>query len=333
MATSRKTPNRAKGALKVAANMTPEQKAERGRKGAIARWGAPMPKATHKGDFKDELGIPAECYVLDDAKKTAVITQRGMGEILGLGSGGSRLPNFVFNKTMSEYVGQDLAERIKNPVIFQAVSVGKTGAAATKAHGYDAAILIDVCKAVLAAKADGKSINPAVVAQAGVIMGASAKAGIQGLVYALAGYRPEVEEVIQAFKAFVQEEAKKYEQEFPSELYMAWQRLYKIPLPARGKPWQFMHLTRKHIYYPLAKSNGKILELLKALRAKDGEQKRYLFQFLNEIGARALRMQIGRVLEMAESSGDDNRAYESKIVERFGGQQELDFAVPQPSGH
>jgi hypothetical protein len=332
MTTPKEPTGRAKGGIEVARRMSPEQKAERARKGALARWGAKPLKATHKGNFKDELGVHAECYVLDDERKTAVITQRGMGEILGLGVGGSRLPNFVFNKTMSPYVGQDLAERIKNPVIFQVVSVGKAGTTTATAHGYDATILIDVCKAVLAAKVDGKPINPAVVAQAGIIMGASAKAGIQGLVYALAGYRPEVEEVIQAFKAFVQEEAKKYEQEFPNELYMAWQRLYKIPLPARGKPWQFMHLTRKHIYYPLAKSNGKILELLKALKAKDGEQKRYLFQFLNEIGARALRMQIGRVLEMAESSGDDNHAYEAKIVERFGGQQELDFAVPKSSG-
>src|SRR4051794_41071933 len=54
-----------------------------------------------------------------------------------------------------------------------------------------------------------------------------------------------------------------------------------------------------------------------------------LFQFLNEIGARALRIHLGRVLEMAESS-DDQLAYESKIVERFGGQRELDLVMPPP---
>ena len=35
-----------------------------------------------------------------------------------------------------------------------------------------------------------------IIAQAAIINGAAAKAGITGLVYALAGYRPEVEEVI-----------------------------------------------------------------------------------------------------------------------------------------
>jgi hypothetical protein len=38
---------------------------------------------------------------------------------------------------------------------------------------------------------------------------------------------------------------------------------------------------------------------------------------------------MGRVLETAESSS--NRiAYENKIVERFGGQQELELIVPAP---
>jgi hypothetical protein len=323
---------RAKGGIEVAKRMTAEQKAERARKGAAARWGARMLKATHRGNFKDEFGIDVECFVLDDDAKTAVISQRGMGEALGMSEGGSRLPVFLKGQRIAPYVGHELAEKLEKLIVFQGVTVGT--APPPTGHGYDVTILIDVCKAIIAAEADGK-LQPRqqrFAAQAHIILGASAKAGIKGLVYALAGYRPEVEEVIQAFKAFVQEEAKKYEREFPKELYLAWQRLYRIPLPRRGKPWQFMHLTRKHIYYPLAKSNGKLLDLLRALRAKDGEQKRYLFQFLNEIGARALGLQIGRVLEMAESAGDDQKGYETKIVERFGGQQELDFAVPKPNG-
>lgn len=52
-----------------------------------------------------------------------------------------------------------------------------------------------------------------------------------------------------------------------------------------------------------------MLELLRAPKAKGGDQKTKLFQFLNKIGARALRIQLGRVLEMAESS-PDKQAYE-----------------------
>jgi hypothetical protein len=83
-----------------------------------------------------------------------------------------------------------------------------------------------------------------------------------------------------------------------------------------------------HIYHPIAESNGQIYELLKALKAKGGDQKARLFQFLNKIGARALRIQLGRVLEMAESS-PDQETYEQKIKERFG-KKEFAFMVPVP---
>ena len=66
---------------------------------------------------------------------------------------------------------------------------------------------------------------------------------------------------------------------------------------------------------------------MRALKAQDGPRKNKLFQFLSEVGARALRIHIGRVLEMAESSLD-SLSYESKVVKRFGGQQELELVLP-----
>ncbi|MFT3664455.1 P63C domain-containing protein [Piscinibacter sp.] len=331
MTDSKLISGRAKGGVAVAAKMTKDQLSERARKGAVARWGGKPLRAIRKGNFKDDFGVDVDCYVMDDAQRTAVISQTGMAKVLGFSVRGNALPRFIASIAMAESVDADLRAKLEKPLLIQWGS-GGAEQPPTTLHGYDAALLIEVCNAIADADRKGRlgKRYEKVVQQAAIINGASAKAGIKGLVYALAGYRPEIEEVIHAFKVYVQEEAKKYEAEFPNELYLAWQRLYKIPLPVRGKPWQFMHLTRKHIYFPLAKSNGKLLELLRALKAKDGEQKRYLFQFLNEIGARALRMQIGRVLEMAESSGDDERAYEAKIVERFGGQQEVDFAVPAP---
>jgi hypothetical protein len=323
---------RAKGGLAVAAKMTQAQKAERARKGALARWGGKPIQALKKGSFKEHFGVDVECYVAADERRTAVISQTGMARILGLTARGNAFPKFVASRALADSVSAELRAKLEKPLLIQWGSGGAEQPPST-IHGYDATVLTEVCSAVAHANAQGKlpaKRYDAIIKQAAIISGASSSAGITGLVYALAGYRPEIEEVIQAFKAFVQDEAKKYEREFPQELYDAWQRLYKITLPARGKPWQFMHLTRRHIYYPLAKSNGKILELLRALRAKDGEQKRYLFQFLNEIGARALTLQIGRVLEMADAAGEDAIVYERKIVERFGGQQELDLVLPKP---
>ena len=323
-----KVTGKAKGGIARANALSSEQRRAIAEKAAVARWGAKLPIATHKGNFKEEFGFNVECYVLNDAQKTAVISQRGMGSALGYSEGGSRFSNFIKGKSIADYLGRELLEKIENPLIFQGINAGANSPVAAKIHGYDVSILIDVCKSIVRAESDGKlkKNQENLAKQAHLILGASAKAGIKGLVYALAGYNPSTQEVIAAFKAYVQEEAKKYEQEFPSELYMQWHRLYQIPVPVRGKPWHFKHLTVKHIYYPLAQSNGKILELVRALKSKDGDRQKKLFQFLNDVGARALRIQIGRVLEMSESSGG-KQEYENKIAERFGGQQELDLVV------
>ena len=65
----------------------------------------------HKGNFKKDFGIDVDCYVLDDEAKTAVISQRGMGEALGLSTGGgSRLPRFVRNQSIAPYVGPNFVK-------------------------------------------------------------------------------------------------------------------------------------------------------------------------------------------------------------------------------
>ena len=100
-------------------------------------------------------------------------------------------------------------------------------------------------------------------------------------------------------------------------------------MPERGKPWYFKYLTVNHIYSPLARSSGKILELLRAHKACGGDRAKKLFQLLNEIGARALRIHLGRVLEMAESPSD-RYTYERKISQRFGAEPEFDLVVLPP---
>jgi hypothetical protein len=325
---------RARGGKARADALSPEERKAIAQKAAAARWGEKPLQATHKGSFKEEFGADVECYVLNDPQKTAVISQTGMARALGMPPRASSFPRFLATKGMEDSGGAELLQKLQEPLKFQWGS-GGAEVPPTVIHGFDVTLLIDACKAIVNAEAAGKlSARQAHIAQqAHVILGASAKAGIKGLVYALAGYSPTTQEVIDAFKLYVREEAKKYESEFPNELYMEWHRLYDIPVPVRGKPWQFKHLTVNHIYYPLAKSSGKLYGLLKALKARDGDKQKKLFQFLNEIGARALRMQLGRVLEMCESSLDKH-AYEVKIVERFGGQQEFDLtsasSAPEP---
>lgn len=320
---------RQKGGIAVAKAMSPEELKARAQRGAAARWGKPL-LATHKGTFQKEFGVDVECYVLNDATRTAVISQRGMAKVLGLSERGNALPRFVSSQAMQEALGAELRGKIQNPLKFQWGTPGAPEGYLANIHGFDASVLIELCQAII--KAEGK-LDPQqkkIAKSAAIIVSASAKQGIRDLVYALAGYDQTADQVIQAFKVYVLEEAKKYEPEFPVELYQQWYRLYQIPEhPGRGWPWHFKHLTIRHVYFPLAKSNGKLLELLRALKAqKGGDQKKKLFQFLNEVGAKALRVHIGRLLEMTETSNTQTE-YENKIAARFGGQQEIDFAVKE----
>src|SRR6266436_4316861 len=88
---------RAKGGYKRAEVLPPEERTAIAKKGAGARWGIP---ATHKGNFKEDFGVDVDCYVLDDPLKTAVISQRGMGQAIGFSRRGDRLSGFVNSKTM-----------------------------------------------------------------------------------------------------------------------------------------------------------------------------------------------------------------------------------------
>jgi hypothetical protein len=313
---------RARGGVARAEALSSERKHEIAKKAAAARWGY---KATHKGSFKDDFGIDVDCYVLDDDQKTAVISQRGMGEALGLGEGGSRLPRFVGSGTISPYVGPELAEKLENPIVFQGPTMGPNTPPVV-VHGYDVTILIDICKAVLQAESDDKlqKRHERIAQQARIIYGASAKNGIKQLVYALSGYDATREEVIAAFKLYVREEAREYEKEFPNQLYREWYRLYQLPEPERNKPWKFKHLTVNHVYIPLARSSGRIFELVKGQRASSAERYQRLHQFLSDVGVKALRQHLGQVLGIAQLS-EDKAQYEKNIRKVFGVQREMEF--------
>lgn len=297
------------------AKLPVERKREIAQTGALARWGAP---ATHKGNFKEEFGIDVDCYVLDDPGKTAVISQRGMAAAIGLSARGNAFPRFLTSRAMVKTLGAEVLGKLAKPLKFQWRSPGAQQPPGA-IYGYDVSLLIDVCKGILTADTNGDLAEnqKAIAAQARIILNASAKAGIKGLVYALAGYSPSVEEVIAAFKAFVREEAREYEKEFPPMLYKEWQRLYEIKGPI-SRNWKGMHLTIDHVYYPLAKSQGHILQLARGARNASQESRRKkLHQFLSEVGVKALRTHLGQVLGIARIS-KTREQYEANIDLLFG---------------
>ena len=78
----------------------------------------------------------------------------------------------------------------------------------------------------------------------------------------------------------------------------------------------------QHVYHPLAKSNGKILELTRIQRDKSVQRWRKLHQFLSDIGVKTLRTHLGQLLGIAQISRSD-REYEKHFQTIFGEQYEL----------
>jgi hypothetical protein len=199
---------RAKGGIAAAKKMSKQELRDRAKKGAVARWGI---KAIYRGSFERDFGIDVDCYVLDDEQKTAVISQRGMGQALLLDGSGAALQRFMATKAMAEFISPEIRKSLENPIKFQWGIGGAGSPPPSVVYGFDATLLIDVCNAIVAANGAGKLRRPKVADQARIILTASAKSGIKNLVYAIAGYNPTAEEVINAFKFYVLEEAKKYE--------------------------------------------------------------------------------------------------------------------------
>jgi hypothetical protein len=112
--------------------------------------------------------------------------------------------------------------------------------------------------------------------------------------------------------------------EFPNQLYQEWYRLYQLPVPERNKPWKFKHLTVNQVYWPLANSQGHILQLTRVQRSTHAERRKKLHQFLSDIGVKALRQHLGQLLRIAQVSRDKIE-YEKHVRRIFGEQQELDL--------
>lgn len=320
---AKKNETKVAGGKARAAALTPERKKEIAEKAAAARWGGKPPQATHKGNFEKDFGIDVDCYVLNDATKTAVISQRGMGQAMGLAERGGAIRKFLSSNTMASFVGTEILEKLENPLKFQ-YRPAATENLVIEAHGYDVTLLIDICKAIIDAESAGRLTDRQLpmARQAHIILGASAKAGIKGLVYALSGYDATREEVIAAFKLYVRDEAREYEREFPAQLYEEWYRLYKLPKPERNKPWKFMHLTNDHVYRPLANSSGKVLDLTRQKREDSGDRHKRLHQFLSEVGVKALRTQLGQLLGIARVSNNRDE-YEAFVDRLFGVQPDM----------
>ncbi|HSK76651.1 MAG TPA: P63C domain-containing protein [Thermoanaerobaculia bacterium] len=340
-----------KGGRGRAERLSREERADIARKAAAARWSPRavtvsdprrVPTAERRGELL--IGeISLDCFHLDDGRR--VFHKRGIAKALGLkSSGGNAFKKMISREGVGSALGEELRAKIDNPIVFNPLALDPgNGAKRTFGHGYEATVLIDICEALIQAQRNNElAPSQAFLAiQAEVIVRSSAKLGIIALIDEATGYISDLrkEEYRKLFQAFVQEELRQWEQEFPDRFFDMIYRLYGLK---RKNPKSFKHpgffgkFIRKYVYHPLANSNGAIL---KDLDEKNpvvyvgGGRRHKFFQFLtDEIGLPAFRQHLWQVVGIGNSV-PDKTAFERAFRRAFpepNTQLDLDLGSNDP---
>ena len=300
---------KAKGGFARAEKLSPEERKEIARAAAQARWATSsdgeIPEALYEGVLT--LGDELECYVLkDQGRVKRVFHKRGLARNLGMKSGGGNVfMRTISRKGLGSVIGPELRDRIDNPLIFKTMK-------GDLAHGYEGAVLIDICDAIWEASRRGV-LHPSqkfLAIQSEIILRASAKLGIAALIDEATGYIQDKkkEEYRVLFQEYIREEAREYAKEFPDQFFNIIYRLYNLRRNpgAKNHPQFFAWFIRKYIYSPLAHSNGALLEILDEQNPvvyTNGGRKYKMFQFLSDVvGLPALRAQIWQVIGIGNAS-------------------------------
>jgi P63C domain len=306
--------------------------------GGRARWArskklaanGDLPLATHQG--KMMVGsLDLDCYVLADGRR--VFHKRGMAKALGMKSGGGNVfMRAVKRKGLGSEIDQKLIDKIENPIVFKPLTLDL-------AHGYDADVLVDVCKAVIrAAEADKlTSSQDGLVAQARILLQAFAKVGVTALIDEATGYQqvrdPNALRIL--VQQYIEAEKREWEKQFPDDYYDELNRVYgskRLTMTGSGaviqnRPQHFANFTRSHVYRPL--ENGAVLEELDRINPKidkKGTRRARFHQHLTlGYGIEKLKRQVSEVMTLMKVS-DTVGQFKRLFAKRFpqGGTQ-LDF--------
>lgn len=337
-----KLTGRAKGGAARAAKLTPEERSEIARKGALARKAhreEPMPKppqdpelpfATHQGQMAvGELML--DCYVLADGRR--VFHKRGMAKALGLKSaGGNAFMKTMQGKGLGSVLPASVREKIDNPVNFKPLTQDL-------AHGYEADILADVAKAIVAAGEAGLTQQQQpLFAQAKILLNAFAKVGVVALIDEATGYQqirdPSALRLL--VQQYIAAEKREWEKQFPDSFYDGLNRIYnskKMTTTAKGaviqnRPMHFAKFTRTYVYEPL--ENGAVLEELDRINPKinaKGTRRDRFHQHLSlGYGIEKLKRQVLSVetlIDVSDNVSQFKRLYFKKFGHPKGAQLDL----------
>jgi hypothetical protein len=301
---------RARGGAARAASMTPEERADSAKRAAQARWAAPPPLTVVSGSTNRPLmigDVEIECYVLDDG--TRVVTQGSMLEALGRSrrvntkpSDDASLPPILRAQVLRPYISESLLVDAA-PIRFSIPTAGGS----TRANGYRAEVLPQVCEAWLEARANNE-LQPSqlpIARAAEIIVRGLARVGIIALIDEATGYQDvrSRDALAKILEAYVADELQPWVKTFDVDWYKEMFRLRSIPFDPSSvsRPPYFGHLTNDIVYKRLAPG---VFEELKAERARDVKKKRGKMhqQLTTEIGHPKLREHIASVTTVMKLS-------------------------------
>lgn len=316
----------AKGGRARAEGMSPEERRERARSAALARWSRDMPQAECEGVVKigDAEIVGA---VLQNGKR--LLSQGSFLQAIGrsrtpkAGTGGlttvDGLPFFLQADQLKPFISEELAVST-TPIHFRL----KSG---QRAVGYDANLLPMVCEVYLrfrdACLADGGKVPTQyqhIIRACDILTRGLARVGIVALVDEATGYQDKrtKDALAKILEEFVAKELRPYVKTFPVDYY---REIYRL----RG--WEFPPKSSKHnsnlgkftndlVYDRLAPGVRDELHRVTP-RRESGRLKHKLFQHLtDDVGHPRLREHLAStvtVMKLHDSWHDFKKAMDRAL--------------------
>ncbi|MEO1208248.1 MAG: P63C domain-containing protein [Cyanobacteria bacterium J06638_20] len=266
-----------------------------------------LPRVTHGApDNPLVIGdIEIPCYVLNTRQR--VFTRKGMIESLDMKRGGhvqkgsDRLARFVDGNRLKPFISKELRGAISDPILFQLSPSGQIN------YGYEATLLIEICKAVLQARAANVLQKQQLhVAQRceQLIMGV-ASVGIIALVDEVTGYQQDRDAYAlrRILDHYITPELRPWAKTFEDEYYEHIFRLKGwIYTPgSTNRPQIVGKLTNNIVYKRLPSGVLEELQRLNPINA-NGRRDNKHHQYLETFGKTHLRSHLNAVTALMRIS-------------------------------
>lgn len=238
--------------------------------------------------------------------------------------GMNRFELFTARERIKPFVINELADRIRSPIIF----ITPTGG---RAYGYEAETLVELCEAVLSARAAGvlQKQQLAIAQQCELIMRGLARVGIVALVDEATGFQEvrKRDALHKILEAYISPDLLPWAQRFPNSFYEEMFRLHGWAYDPESvkRPGVVGKFTNQFIYEQLPSG---VIDELRQKNPKDdlGRRRARHHQFLTEdVGHPHLQKQITKTVTLMQASDNWSmfKRLFARVFPRKGDQTDL----------